>query len=119
MASSPSEPGTPAAFALQELAACWNQACEALTRGDLDRAGALLDVAGEHLAAAGDGGADSPDEAALRRQAHGAFGRLQHGMKAGLDGLQTEIVRARQGAKALRGYGVAAGAPAHRVTRHG
>lgn len=119
MASSPAEPTSAVAFALQELAACWNQAYEALTRGDVDGVAALLAIAGDHVHAAGAGANDTPAEASLRREARAAFGRLQGGMKAGLDGLQAEMARSRQGAKALRGYGDAAGAASHRLTRQG
>lgn len=119
MASSPSEPLTPVAFALQEAATCWDQAYEALARGDIERADALLDIAGEHVAAAGDGTDDTPAEASVRQQAQGAFGRLQHGIRAGLEGLQAELARSRVGQKALRGYGDAAGALTQRVTKNG
>jgi hypothetical protein len=119
MASSPTEPGSPVSFALQEVAVCWDQAYEALTRGDVDRVAALLDVAGEHVVAAGDGANDTPAEAALRREAQGAFGRLQGGMRAGLEGLQAELARSRQGAKVLRGYSGAAGALTGRVLSDG
>lgn len=118
MASSPTEPTSPVAFALQEAAACWNQALAALTLGEIDRVDALLEIAGEHVAAAGDGAHDSPTEAALRSEARGAFARLQHGMKVGLEGLQAELARSRQGAKVLRGYG-AGSAPVNRVSREG
>ncbi len=106
MASSPRDAtAAPVAFALQELIACWDQGYEALTRGDLDRVQALLDVADDHVARAGDGRSDSPAEAKLRNDAASARGRLEHGMKAGLVGLQDELARTRRGAKALRGYG--------------
>lgn len=108
MGSSRAEPDTTAtavAFALQELIACWNQGYEALARGDLERVDALLAIAAEHVATAGTGTADTPTEAALRREATSAHGRLRHGMQAGLTGLQDELARARKGSKALRGYG--------------
>ena len=105
MASSPAETtATPRAFALQELAACWNQAYEALVRGDLDRVTSLLDVADEHVATAGDAGTDDPAEARLRATAMGAKGLLEHAMRAGMQGLRDELARARVGGKALRGY---------------
>ena len=104
MASSPTEPQTKVAFALQEIAACWNQAYEALARGDVDGVADLLDLAGEQLDAAGDGAHDTPAEAALRREAHGAFGRLQAGMKAGMVGIDEELAKSRLGARMLRGY---------------
>lgn len=119
MASSPTEPLTRVAFALQEIAACWNQAYEALARGDVDGVADLLDLAGARLDAVGTGAHDTPAEAELRREAHGAFGRLQAGMKAGLVGLGEELVKTRQGAKALRGYGHLGGAPVSRVTLDG
>ncbi len=119
MASSRTEARSPVAFALQEVTTCWDQAYEALARGDIGRAEALVDIAGEHLVVAGNGTNDTPAEATLRQQAQGAFGRLQHGMKAGLEGLQAEMVRVRQGAKVLRGYGHAAGAVTNRLTKHG
>lgn len=105
MASSPAETtATPKAFALQELTACWNQAYEALVRGDLDRVTALLDVADDHVAASGDGRPDTVDEQQLRATAMGAKGRLEHAMRAGLQGMREEMARARVGGKALRGY---------------
>lgn len=124
MASSRSDAGRPdaaavttTAFALQEMIACWNQAYEALARGDLDRVAALLDVAEDHVAAAGDGHLDSTAEALLRQEATTAHGRLQHGMRAGLAGLQDELARARVGGKALRGYGNPAAGVGGNVTR--
>lgn len=109
MASSPAEPrpaaSTPRAAALQELTACWDQAYEALARGDLERVEALLDVAQDHVAAAGDGDGDSAIEAQLRAEARSAHGRLAAGMRGGLVGLQEELTRTRRGAKAMRGYG--------------
>lgn len=105
MASSPADPtATPKAFALRELTACWNQAYEAITHGDLDRVAGLLDVADEHLAAAGDGSGDDRAEAALRNEALTAKGRLEHGINAGLQGMREEMARARVGGRALRGY---------------
>jgi hypothetical protein len=110
MASSRAEPATPSpiVFALQELTACWNQGYEALARGDLDRLGALLDLADDHVLAAGDGRADGPDEARLRDEAMTARGRLDHGMRAGLAGVAEELAQTRRGAKVLRGYGQSA-----------
>lgn len=106
MASSRAETApTPKAFALQELIVCWNQGYEALARGDLDQLAGLMEVAQEHVAAAGGAGSDTPAEAQLRIDAASAHGRLQQGMKAGLTGLQDELARSRIGAKALRGYG--------------
>ena len=105
MASSPAETtATPKAFALQELTACWNQAYEALVRGDLDRVTAMLDVADDHVASSGDGRHDTIDEQQLRATAMGAKGRLEHAMRAGLQGMREELARARVGGKALRGY---------------
>jgi hypothetical protein len=113
MASSPADAATPSprAFALQELIACWNQGYEALLRGDVDAARSLLDLADDHIAAAGDGHGDSAAEAALRISAASSRGRLEHAMKAGLAGLQQELTRARQGGKALRGYGSSVAEP--------
>lgn len=105
MASSPREVDSDAAFALRELTACWNQAFEAIGQGDLDRVENLLELADEHLVAAGNGSKDTAAEAPLRREATVAFGRLQHAMKAGMDGIREELARARKGQKALRGYG--------------
>jgi hypothetical protein len=119
MASSPTEPESAVAFALQEVATCWNQAYEALTQGDVDRIAALMAIAGDHVAVAGDGSADSAAERALRQQAQAAFGRLQHGIAAGLDGLAAELQQSRQGAKALRGYAGIGGTPASRLDRDG
>jgi hypothetical protein len=103
MASSPAETASPKAFALQELVACWNQAYEALLRGDLDRVTALMDVADERIGAAGLGH-DDDAEASLRAEALSARGRLEHAMRAGMQGLRDELARARVGGRALRGY---------------
>lgn len=103
MASSPAETASPKAFALQELVACWNQAYEALVRGDLERVAALMDVADERIAAA-PATPDGPVEARLRADALSARGRLEHAMRAGLQGLRDEMARARVGGRALRGY---------------
>lgn len=106
--SSPADRGATAssvAFALQELIACWDQAYAALVQGDLEQVGGLLDVAEEHLVAAGDGSTDSVDEARLRATALGSRGRLEHSMSSGLTGLAEELARVRHGQKTLRGYG--------------
>lgn len=107
MSSPADRPSTASAvaFALQELVACWDQAYAALVQGDLDQVTALLDVADDHLAAAGSGRTDSPDEAQLRGIALGSRGRLEHGMSAGITGLAEELARVRHGQKTLRGYG--------------
>lgn len=119
MASSPTETATPVAFALQEVAVCWQQACTALAEGDLDRLAALMAIAGDHVAVAGDGRGDSPAEATLRHQAQSAFVQLRTGIEAGLAGLADELARSRQGARALRGYGAVGGAPQTRLDRDG
>lgn len=106
--SSPADRETaaePVAFALQELIACWDQAYAALVQGDLDEVDALLEVADEHLGAAGDGRTDTPEAARLRATALGSRGRLEHGMRSGLAGLAEELARVRHGQKTLRGYG--------------
>jgi hypothetical protein len=113
MASSRTEPTpptttpSPVAFALQELIACWDQGYEALARGDLDRVTSLLDIADDHLANIGRPADDTPELAHLRNAAVSAKGRLEHGMRGGLAGLQEEMARTRQGAKVLKGYGQA------------
>lgn len=108
MASSPAEPTqSPRAFALQELAACWHQGYEALTRGNVEHVDRLLALAGEHLLVAGDGADDCAIEAQLRREAAVAHDRLQRGIQSGLEAVQAELSRARAGGKALRGYGQA------------
>ncbi|MBL8751064.1 MAG: hypothetical protein JNK78_18035 [Planctomycetes bacterium] len=94
-----------ATFALQEVIACWNQGYEALAQGDIERVTALLEIAEDHLANAGAGEADTPEQANLRDQARAARGRLEHGVKAGLDAIRAELGQTRRGAKALRGYG--------------
>ena len=105
MASSPADPtANPKAFALRELAACWNQAYEAMAQGDLDRVSSLLDITADHLTVAGNGEGDDADEAQLRNDALTAKGRLEHGMHAGLQGMREELARARVGGRALRGY---------------
>lgn len=91
-------------FALEELAACWNQGYEALAQGDLPRVQALLDVADDHLPIAGNGEADTPDLAQLRTRALEARGRLEHGMRAGLVAMAEELAKTRLGAKVLKGY---------------
>ncbi len=95
---------SPVAFALQEVTACWDQAYEALVRGDLERVGALMDIAGEHLAKVGSPADDGPEEARCRNEAVAARGRLEHGMHTGLGGLQDELARVRKGARTLQGY---------------
>lgn len=119
MASSPAEPTTfsPRAFALQELAACWNQGFEALARGNVEHVAQLLSVADEHLLGAGDGADDSTVEAQLRREAAAAHARLHGGLQAGLAALQQELSRARTGGKVLRGYGQASLRVGEQVTR--
>jgi hypothetical protein len=121
MASSRPEPATAIAFALQELEACWTQAYEALARGDLDGVGTLLDEADRQVAVAGGGGGvgrmDDDATAALRGAAQAAYGRLQHAMRAGMDGLREEIGRTRRGAKVLRGYGHGEAELGGRVTK--
>jgi hypothetical protein len=110
MASSPADPTpTPKAFALRELAACWNQAYEAMAQGDLDRVASLLDVADDHLPPAGAGAGDDALESTLRNDALMAKARLEHGMQAGLPGMRDEMARARVGSRALRGYAQATG----------
>ena len=110
MASSPAESRAaarpdPLAFALRELTACWNQAYEALLGGDLPRVQALLEVADDHTAAlAATQGDRTTDLPHLRQEADAARGRLEHGMRAGLQGLREELGRVRHGARALHGY---------------
>jgi len=110
MASSPAEPtatvavDSPVAFALQELTVCWDQAYEALARGDLERTAALMGIADEHLRQVGDPTADGAIEARLRSEAVAARGRLEHGMRGGLEALREELARVRQGARTLQGY---------------
>jgi hypothetical protein len=105
MASSPTDPAaSPRRFALQELIVCWNQAYEALANGDLDRVAALLDVTDGHVRVAGIGAPDDATESSLRSEALSAKGRLEHAMKAGLQGMREELARTRVGGKALRGY---------------
>ena len=105
------------AFALQELIACWSQAHEAMTRGELDAVAGLLDQADVQLAAAGDGADDTPAEQKLRQQAATAYGVLQHAMKAGLKGIREELGKHRRGKKALRGYDRTENDAGSRVTR--
>lgn len=95
---------SPTAFNLRELIACWDQGYEALARGDLDRVEDLLGIADDHLRSLPDHGGDGPVETGLRAEAVAARGRLEHGMRAGLAGLQTELERTRQGARMLHGY---------------
>ena len=110
MASSPASPGqgsaadSPVAFALQEVTACWDQGYEALARGDLERVAVLMDIADDHLLRAGEVATDGPAEAKLRTEAVAARGRLEHGMRGGLDGLRDELARVRQGVRTLQGY---------------
>lgn len=96
---------TSVGFALEELAACWSQAYEAIARGDLQCIDALLTQADIQVAAAGDGATDTPAEAELRKQAATAYGLLQHGMQTGLEGIRNELGQLRRGKKVLRGYG--------------
>jgi hypothetical protein len=98
--------GTPAdiAFVLQELTACWDQSYEALARADLDRVAALMARADEHVARLADARITGDELRRLHRQALAARGRLEHGMKAGLDGVRQELRRTRDGTRALSGY---------------
>ncbi|MBL9077176.1 MAG: hypothetical protein JNL08_06725 [Planctomycetes bacterium] len=111
MASSPTETASAVGFALQELAACWQQALAALARGDVDHVTALMAIAGDHVAVAGDGSDDTPAEATLRQQAQDAFTQLRAGIETGLAGLADELARSRQGARMLRGYAAIGGTP--------
>lgn len=108
MASSPADRSaatpSPRTFALRETIACWNQAYEALARGDLVGVAALLDIADEHLATTR-GADDTPSESRLRDEALSARGRLEHGVRAGLDAVAAELAQVRKGERALRGYG--------------
>jgi len=104
-------------FALQELIACWSQAHEAMTRGDLQSVTALLNQADEHLRAAGDGSSDTAAEATQRQRATTAYNLLQHAMETGLTGLRKEIGQTRRGKKALNGYSKAAGNTGSRLLK--
>lgn len=104
-------------FALQELIACWSQAHEAMTRGDLTSVTLLLNQADEQLRMAGNGEDDTPEEATQRRRAATAFGLLQNAMETGLAGLRREIGQTRRGKKALRGYSNAAGKSSGRLLK--
>ena len=106
-----------AAFALQELNACWSQAYDAIGRGELDTIDTLLNEADTHLSAAGDGTADTPTEQQLRRKAAMSFARLQHAMKSGLEGIRDELGKQRRGKRALRGYDRSESDAGSRVTR--
>lgn len=97
-------------FALQEVTACWNQAYEALTRGDLEAVAELLDLVDEQLAVAtSNHQSESPTITGLRAEAAAARGRLEHGMRSGLDGLAAELAQTRRGARTLQGYRQAGG----------
>ncbi|MBL8726008.1 MAG: hypothetical protein JNK49_18325 [Planctomycetes bacterium] len=117
MASFPTEPASRTSFALAELIACWNQGYEALARGDLDAIGDLLDHTDDLLRDLPEATQDGPAERELREQASLARGRLEHGMRAGLDGLAEELGRVRQGARTLRGYRPADGVSPEHVHR--
>jgi len=93
------------ACALREVTVCWNQAYEALCRGDLEAVADLMDIAEEQLAATR--ATSEPDcqaIATLRSDAAAARGRLEHGMRAGLEGLAAELAQTRRGARTLHGY---------------
>lgn len=108
----------PAIFALRELIACWDQGYEALAQGDLARVDALLDIAEQHLQVARAANAnDLPTT--LLQEATSARARLEHGMRVGLEGLRAEMARARQGERALRGYGSSHRDPTPRSGRMG
>ena len=120
--SAASEPDAPAnatdvAFALQELNACWSQAYDAMTRGELEVVAGLLAAADAHLDAAGEGLDDTPAEQALRRHAASTFGLLQHALEVGMTGVRAELGKHRHGRKALRGYDRSEHDPGGRVTR--
>lgn len=95
---------SPEATALRELITCWDQAYAALTQGDVDRVAGLMEIADEHLETARTGG-PLPDD--LLQEAASARARLEHGMRAGLEGVAEELARVRRGGKALRGYAAA------------
>ena len=95
---------SPVEFALQELTAIWNQGYEALAQGNLDHLAGLIDLADEYTSAAGDGRNDSESERCQRDLALEAKGRLEHGMRTGMQVLQDELARSRIGARVLRGY---------------
>jgi hypothetical protein len=103
MASSPANDEA-AAYLLGELTACWNQGYEALAQGDLERTAVLLDVAEGHLKSLQPASEDDATATGLRQEAMAARGRLEHGMRKGLDGLAEELVKVRQGSKVLQGY---------------
>lgn len=105
------------AFALQELIACWTQAHEAMSRGELDTVTGLMDQADVHVRGAGDGVGDSPEEVALRKRAATTYGLLQHAMKSGLDGIRKDLGKHRRGKKALRGYDRTESDAGSRLTR--
>ncbi|MCA8949957.1 MAG: hypothetical protein KDE27_10675 [Planctomycetes bacterium] len=115
MASSPSDPNT--SFLLQELTACWDQGYEALARGDVARAEALVAIADEQLAKLQPAERDTATEGELRRTADAARGRLEHGVRSGLAGLRDELRRVRQGGRALQGYKLAPAQLGDRVHR--
>jgi hypothetical protein len=107
-------PGAPeheaTSFALREVTACWNQAYEALGRGDLLAIAELLDLAAEQLPTATTRCEPEPPALLdLRNDALAARGRLEHGMRAGLDGLSAELAQLRRGARTLVGYRQAGG----------
>ncbi|MCR9245001.1 MAG: hypothetical protein NXI31_08205 [bacterium] len=102
MASSPTE--SPTTFALQELIACWDQGYEALARGDLERVTALLTIADGQLRGLAAQDDDTPSESELRERAMTSRGRLEHGVRAGLQSVGQELGKVRQGSRALDGY---------------
>lgn len=108
---------TDVAFALQELNACWSQAYDAMTRGELKAVAGLLTAADAYLDAAGEGLDDNPAEQALRRHAASTFGLLQHALEVGITGVRDELGRHRRGRKALRGYDRSDRETGGRVTR--
>jgi hypothetical protein len=91
-------------FALQELAACWDQGFEALSRSDLEGVAALMEIAEGHLRDLPPANADSIVEQRLRNAAMAARGRLAHGLQSGLSAVRDELGKVRQGARALHGY---------------
>ncbi|MFO1076855.1 MAG: hypothetical protein U1E73_03915 [Planctomycetota bacterium] len=116
MASSPAEP-SPTASALQELTACWDQGYEALAQGDLERVTALLDIADSQLRGLAGAAGDTPEEAQLRRLALDARGRLEHGMRSGLEAVHAELGKVRRGSRVLSGYRPVGAGVGDRVSR--
>jgi hypothetical protein len=103
MARSPASAADAKAL-LRAAAARWDQAYEALQRGDDGRIGVLLGEVDGLLPGLPPPVDDDAEAAVLRRTAAEAHGRLLAGIVGTVGELRAELGRARQGRRVLAGY---------------